>query len=96
MNFRCNINLLKYLDFEIWKASNMIFQHCPYDECDEKYEPFVFEPSNESWDDEWHEVIDHQKCFYPSTSENTEESIHLEIPENQINHKILLSNEASL
>ena len=61
LTFRCNINLLKYLDFEIWKASNMIFQHCPYDECDEKYESFVFEPSNESWDDAWHEVIDHQK-----------------------------------
>ena len=75
--FRCNINLLKYMDFQIWRASNMIFTHCPYDECDEKYESFMFENTNESWNDDWHEVNDHQKCANLKVSEQNGGTVDL-------------------
>ena len=56
----------------------MMFQQCPYDECDEKYEPFMFENLNEFWDDEWHEVIEHQNFFKPKGSEQKDENAKLE------------------
>ena len=65
------------MDFQIWRASNMIFTHCPYDECDEKYESFMFENTNESWDDGWHEVFDHQKCANLKESEQKYGRINL-------------------
>ena len=41
------------LDFEIWKASNMLFQHIPYGDKDTD-----IESDNETlWDDSWHEVF---------------------------------------
>ena len=42
------------LDFEIWKASNMLFQKVPYD----KEEEDANSEKDESWDDTWHKKFE--------------------------------------
>ena len=42
------------LDFEIWKASNMLFQKIPYD----KEEEDANGENDESWDDTWHKKFE--------------------------------------
>ena len=42
------------LDFEIWKASNMLFQKIPY----EKEEEDANSEHDESWDDTWHKKFE--------------------------------------
>ena len=56
--FRWDLNLPVVLDFEIWKASNMLFQHIPNNgdvESDTK------ESSANNWDDSWYEYCHEEK-----------------------------------
>ena len=42
------------LDFEIWKASNMLFQELPY----EKEEEYNNGENDDLWDDTWHKKFE--------------------------------------
>ena len=56
--FRWDLNLPVILDFEIWKASNMLFQNIPngFIEC---YERCLSKEGNENmWDDSWYESFE--------------------------------------
>ena len=60
--YRANdIKLSNVLDFEIWRASDMLFQKFPYenrDENHEKYKNFLFRTNETNWDDTWHETLE--------------------------------------
>ena len=56
--FRWDLNLPVILDFEIWKASNMLFQNIPngFIEC---YERCLSKEGHENkWDDSWYESFE--------------------------------------
>ena len=46
--FRYDLDLPVILDYEIWKASHMLFQNIPYDE-----DTDVDIEDEDSWDDHW-------------------------------------------
>lgn len=46
--FRYDLDLPVILDYEIWKASNMLFQNIPYDEDSD-----IESEDEDSWDDHW-------------------------------------------
>ena len=50
------MDLTTILDFEIWKASNMLFQPIPYqiNDTEKTYENHLFKPDEAKWDDTWH------------------------------------------
>ena len=45
---RYDLDLPVILDYEIWKASHMLFQNIPYDE-----DTDADNDSNDGWDDSW-------------------------------------------
>ena len=49
--FRYDLDLPVILDFEIWKASHMLFQNIPYD--DDDTDNANTEMEDEIWDDLW-------------------------------------------
>ena len=54
MFYSWDLPLPVILDFEIWKASNMLFQKVPYD----KEEEDANSEKDESWDDTWHKKFE--------------------------------------
>lgn len=65
--FRCNVYLPVVLDFEIWKASNMLFQNIPYEGDKEERDNL-----DTLWDDSWHKNFKTE----PPSEVNTRQQNH--------------------
>ena len=48
LNLRYDLDLPVILDYEIWKASHMLFQGLPYEDDTEEEED-----NSDTWDDDW-------------------------------------------
>ena len=64
MYFSCDVNLPVLLDFEIWKASNMLFQIIPIAKKVDHNTAF-----DSTWDDNWHK----ETCQPPKNAPEKEQ-----------------------
>ena len=79
--FRWDLDLRVILDYEIWKASHMLFQHIPY-----VNEGSGNEYHDDVWDDNWHKKFNPEIELSTNETKNNNEIIPTEIDKN-CNHE---------